>query len=79
LPEPLLREGFDSQSKKASKLENTSISGDVGLWGQEVSTFAHDYRGVISVMMSAIEDLGSALYVSCYALHEAGTELLAGA
>tara|TARA_R110002050_G_scaffold69420_1_gene150157 strand:- start:389 stop:955 length:567 start_codon:yes stop_codon:yes gene_type:complete len=77
LLEPILREGFDRLSKKASNLKNTSTSDEaLVLWVQEVIDFTHDYQGIISVMMSAIEDLDSSLHVSCHTLRVAGSELL---
>ena len=77
LLEIILREGFDRLSKKASNLMSTSTSGEaLVLWVQEVIAFTHNYQGVISVMMSAIEDLDSALHESCHALRVAGAELL---
>lgn len=77
LLEPILREHFDSLTQKADNLENASASDEaLVLWVQEVIAFTHDYQGIISVMMGAIEDMDSALYVSCHDLRAAGARLL---
>ncbi|WP_074374317.1 TetR/AcrR family transcriptional regulator [Vibrio spartinae] len=77
LLEPILRERFDRLTQKADNLKSASASEDaLVLWVQEVIAFTHDYQGIISVMMGAIEDMDSALHSSCHALRAAGTQLL---
>ena len=46
---------------------------------QEVIAFTYHHRGILSVMMGAIEDHDSALHVSCDGLRGAGAQLLARA
>ncbi|SHF16049.1 TetR/AcrR family transcriptional regulator [Vibrio gazogenes] len=77
LLEVLLRESFDSLSQQAEKRKNASDPDEALLsWVQDVITFTYNHRGIISVMMEAIEDLDSALHVSCHSLRCAGSALL---
>jgi len=80
LLEALLRMGFDELAASAAKHE-TSNSPEHALvsWIHEVVTGAHGYRGVVTAMMAAIQDPGSALHASCVAMRSAGTRLLARA
>jgi len=80
LLETLLRASFDELAARADQLKTSSDSDDaLVLWLQEIIAFTHDNRGVIALMMSAIEDLNSALHASCATLRAAGASLLARA
>ncbi len=80
LLEVLLRESFDSLAQQAENLKNSSNPQDALLtWVQDVITFTYENRGIISIMVEAIEDLDSELHESCHALRSAGTELLSRA
>jgi len=77
LLETLLRASFDALAARADELKTSSASADaLVLWLQEIIAFTHDHRGVIALMMSAIEDQRSALHASCVTLRAAGTALL---
>jgi len=80
LLEALLRESFDALAAKAAEFEASDVP-DAALlaWSREVIAFTHEHRGVISLMMGAIEDLDSALHASCARLRAAGAALLARA
>ncbi|MBM4843252.1 helix-turn-helix transcriptional regulator [Vibrio parahaemolyticus] len=80
LLEPLVRESFDALAQQAEQLK-TADSPNQALvsWVQEVIGFTYRHRGILSVMMSAIEDHDSALHVSCDGLRRAGAQLLARA
>jgi AcrR family transcriptional regulator len=80
LLETLLRASFDALAVKARELE-TSGDPDAALvsWLHEIIAFTHESRGVIALMMGAIEDLDSALHASCVILRAAGAALLARA
>lgn len=77
LLEALLRASFDELTARASELE-TSCSAEDALisWLREVIAFTHNYRGVTTPMMAAIEDPDSALHGSCVTLRAAGARLL---
>jgi len=80
LLETLLRASFDALAVRADELKASSVSDDALVsWLQEIIAFTHDHRGVIALMMGAIEDLNSALHASCVTLRAAGTALLARA
>lgn len=80
LLETLLRAGFDALAARAGELETTG-SADEALvsWMHQTTEFTHRQRGVIALMMGAIEDADSALHASCVTLRAAGTSLLARA
>lgn len=77
LLEALLRTNFDELAARASALE-TSDSPDDALvaWLRDFVACAHNYRGVVASMMTAIEDERSALHASCVAMRAAGERLL---
>jgi len=77
LLEALLRTNFDELAVKATDLE-TSGEPDEALasWLRDFVACAHNYRGVIELMVTAIEDPQSALHASCVAMRAAGTRLL---
>jgi AcrR family transcriptional regulator len=77
LLEHLLRAGFDDLAASADDLE-TSRSPEEALlsWLRDCVAGAHEYRGVVSLMMAAIEDADSALHASCVTMRAAGTRLL---
>lgn len=80
LVETLLRANFDALAERARDLE-TSGGPDEALvsWLREIIAFTHENRGVIALMMGAIENLDSALHASCVTLRAAGAALLARA
>jgi AcrR family transcriptional regulator len=80
LLETLLRASFDTLAARADELKTSSASDEaLVLWLREIITFTHDHRGVIALMMGAIEDMTSALHASCVTLRAAGAALLARA
>lgn len=80
LLEALLRTSFDTLAARAEELKTSRASDDaLVLWLRETTVFTHSHRGVITLMMGAIEDLNSALHASCVTLRAAGAELLARA
>lgn len=80
LLETLLRTSFDALAARAKELE-TSGDPDAALvsWLHEIIALTYESRGVIALMMGAIEDLDSALHGSCVTLRAAGAALLARA
>lgn len=78
LLEALLRASFDEMTARASELE-TSNSPDEALvsWLREAVAVAHNYSGVVALMVAAIEDPDSALHASCVTMRAAGARLLA--
>jgi AcrR family transcriptional regulator len=80
LLEALLRVSFDELTTRADELETSSSPDDaLLLWLRETVAFTHNYRGVTTSMMAAIEDADSALHGSCVKLRAAGARLLARA
>jgi AcrR family transcriptional regulator len=77
LLEALLRTSFEELAASAGRFTvlNTSDEALV-LWLREIIAFTHSHRGVLALMMGAIEDPDSALHTSCVTLRAAGTELL---
>ncbi|MGE4261065.1 TetR/AcrR family transcriptional regulator [Shewanella sp.] len=77
LLEALLRTSFEELAARAD-LFTASNSSDKALvlWLRETIAFTYSHRGVLSLMMGAIEDMDSALHTSCVTLRAAGTELL---
>ncbi|WP_110692580.1 TetR/AcrR family transcriptional regulator [Salinicola halophyticus] len=80
LLETLLRASFEALAARAEALQQSS-SADEALvaWMQETTEFTYSQRGIIALMMDAIEDTDSALHASCVMLRAAGTALLARA
>jgi AcrR family transcriptional regulator len=77
LLEALLHSSFDELTQHAARLEASSSPEDaLAAWLRDTVTFSHTYRGVTSMMMSAIEDRESALHASCVTMRAAGTRLL---
>jgi AcrR family transcriptional regulator len=77
LLEALLRTGFDEMAAQAHELETSSSPEDALVsWLRDCVANAHEYRGVVALMMTAIEDTGSALHASCVMMRAAGTRLL---
>ena len=77
LLEALLHDGFGELTEQAAALEASSTPRDALVtWVRDCVAFTRTYRGVTTVMMTAIEDPGSALHTSCVALRAAGTGLL---
>ena len=80
LLETLLRENFDALAARARELETSDASDEALVsWLHEIIAFTYENRGVIALMMGAIEDLDSALHASCFTLRGAGAALLARA
>ena len=80
LLETLLRSSFDELTGRATELEASSPPGDALVsWLRACVACAHEYRGVTTLMMTAIEDTESALHASCVTMRAAGTRLLARA
>ena len=77
LLEVLLRTGFDTLAAQAEELE-TSDSPQQALswWLGHCVARAHEYRGVTTLMMAAIDDTDSALHASCVAMRAAGARQL---
>lgn len=77
--EALLRNGFDALEKEAEVLATADSAADALVaWLRQIVAMAHAWRGVIAVMVAAI-DPDSALHESCVAMKAAGTRLLARA
>jgi AcrR family transcriptional regulator len=77
LLEALLRTGFDDMAAAANELEKSSSPADALVsWLRDCVANAHEYRGVVALMMAAIEDTESALHASCVTMRAAGTRLL---
>jgi AcrR family transcriptional regulator len=75
--EALLRDGFEALRSRAVTLERASASGDALVaWLRELVALAHALRGVIALMVAAIDDPESALHGACVAMKAAGTQLL---
>jgi AcrR family transcriptional regulator len=80
LLEALLRASFDELTTRAGELETSSSADDALVsWLRETVAVAHNYRGVTTSMMAAIEDPDSALHGSCVTMRAAGARLLARA
>jgi AcrR family transcriptional regulator len=80
LLEALLSESFDELTAHATELESTSSTQDaLVVWLRDCVAFSSAYRGVTTMMMTAIEEPESALHASCVTMRAAGTRLLARA
>lgn len=80
LLEALLRESFDGLRATADELEDSRPADDALVeWLREFVAFNHTYRGVVELMVAAIEDEDSALHASCVAMKAAGTQILSRA
>ncbi|ALE84052.1 TetR/AcrR family transcriptional regulator [Pseudonocardia sp. HH130629-09] len=80
LLEALLGTSFDARTGRADELtERHSPYEALRRWLREFVAFTTRYRGLLSAMVTAIEDNDSALHTSCVALRAAGAELLARA
>lgn len=77
LLDALLRTSFDELTAQADVLETSSAPDDaLVLWLRDFVACAHNYRGAVASMMTAIEDPESALHASCVTMRAAGTRLL---
>jgi AcrR family transcriptional regulator len=73
----LLGVSFDQLTAHAVALEGSSSPRDaLVLWLRDCVAFSSTYRGVTTMMMSAIEDTESPLHTSCVTMRAAGTQLL---
>jgi len=80
LLEALLRASLDQLTAKARELEASGAPDEALVaWLREVVSIANSYRDVISAMVTAIEDTGSALHAACTTMKAAGARLLARA
>ena len=80
LLEALLRTGFDDLTAKAGNLETSDLPDHALMsWLRDVVVIAHSHRGIVALMVAAIEDPKSALHTSCLAMKAAGAGLLARA
>jgi AcrR family transcriptional regulator len=80
LLEALLRTGFDQLTAQAGQLEASRAPGEALVaWLREFVACAARYRGVVTLMLAAIEDPASALHASCVAMRASGARLLARA
>lgn len=80
LLEALLRASFDELTVRAGELDTSSAPEDALMsWLREAVAVAHNYSGVVALMVAAIEDPDSALHASCVTMRTAGTRLLARA
>lgn len=75
--ESLLRASFDTLTERAVELETSDLP-DAALvsWLRETIAVAQSHRGVIALMVAAIDDPNSALHASCVTMRTAGTRLL---
>ena len=77
LLEALLRTSFDALAVSAGELETSGSPGEALVsWLRDFVACAHEYRGVVELMASAIADTESALHASCVGMRAAGTRLL---
>lgn len=77
LLEALLRTSFEALAARADAYTASKSSEDaLILWLEETIAFTYSHRGVLGLMMSAIEDPESALHSSCVTLRAAGASLL---
>jgi AcrR family transcriptional regulator len=77
LLEALLRTSFEALAARADTLTAAKASEEaLVLWLEETITFTYSHRGVLGLMMGAIEDPQSALHSSCVTLRTAGAALL---
>ncbi len=80
LLEALLHGTFGELEAQADELESAADPAQALLvWFRDCVAATHEYRGVLTPMMAAIEDPESALHASCVALRAAGARLLARA
>lgn len=77
LLDTLLREKFDELATQAAELESSGSPDDALVsWLRDFVACAHNYRGAIASMVTAIEDPQSALHASCVTMRAGGTRLL---
>ncbi|MQY30370.1 TetR/AcrR family transcriptional regulator [Nocardia aurantia] len=77
LLEALLRVNFDELTARADELEQSSSPDEaLLLWLRDFIAYAHNYRGVATAMMAAINDPQSALHASCVTMRASGARLL---
>lgn len=78
--EALLRTNFNALTIRAGELEVVDPADDaLVLWLGEIVAFARSLRGVIAVMVAAIEEPESALHASCITMKASGARLLSRA
>ncbi len=77
LLDALLRASFNDLTARAKHLETARSPEDALVsWLREFVACAHEYRGVVTLMMAGIEDTESALHAACVTMRAAGTRLL---
>jgi AcrR family transcriptional regulator len=80
LLDALLRESFDGLTAQAAVLERSRSPEDALVtWVRDCVALTHEIRGVVALMVAAMEDPESALHASCHALRAAGARLLISA
>jgi AcrR family transcriptional regulator len=80
LLEALLRTSFDELTARAGEVEATSAPADALVaWLRDFVATTTNYRGVVTLMMRAIDDPDSALHESCVTMRASGTRLLQSA
>lgn len=80
LLEALLRASFDELATQAAELETWDSTEDALVaWLHDCVACAHEYSGVVRLLVAAMEDPDSALHASCVGMRAAGTQLLARA
>jgi AcrR family transcriptional regulator len=77
LIEALLRTDVDNLTAQAAGLETSSTPEDaLSTWFRGCVAITHEYKGVSTLLVAALEDTESALNASCVALHDMGARLL---
>lgn len=80
LLDALLHARFEELSARASELETTASTEEALVsWLREVVTSLGEYQGVVTAIVTAMEDTESALYASCTRLRTEGARLLSRA
>lgn len=75
--EALLRTSFNTQAVQAEELASAAAADEALVsWLREIVEVARGLRGVIAVMVAAIDEPESALHASCVAMKASGTRLL---
>lgn len=80
LLEALLRASFEELTARAGELETPSAPDEALMsWLREAVAVAHNYSGIVALMVAAIAEPDSALHAACVTMRAAGTRLLARA
>lgn len=80
LQEAVIRENTEAMIGMAAELAETATPGDaLAAWLRAKLDHAASYRGLGAAVMNEIADTASPTLTSCWAMHDAGAELLARA